>query len=174
MADGRAFIQNTDKKYDLIILDAYSSDSLPIHLFTREMFQSVSHTLKEGGVFAINYIGIPKDDCFVTSCLYRTLGTVFQEVEFFRTEPHNRVQVMAVFASILSLKLDRDYLSQMFPSANDDFFEHLETLSARLDGSTGIVVTDVYNPLELAWIKIGREWRQKSEEFLGRDVLSRF
>jgi len=174
VADGRSYIQNTDRKYDMIVLDAYASDILPIHLFTREMFQSVSNTLRKNGVFAINYIGIPKDDCFVTSCLYRTLKSVFEEIKFFRTATHDRVQVMAVFASNSPLELDRAYLSWILPSANDEFFEHLERLSVNLDGSKGIVVTDEYNPLELAWAQIASEWRKKSEEFLGKEVLSRW
>jgi len=174
VADGRSYIQNTNKKYDMIVLDAYASDRLPIHLFTKEMFGSVAGALRKDGVFAINYIGMPEDDCFVTSCLYRTLKSVFKEVKFFRTEPHNQVQVMAVFASNSPLELDRAYLSWILPSANDPFFEHLERLSVSLDGSKGIVVTDEYNPLELAWAQIASEWRQKSEEFLGKDLLTRF
>ncbi|MEZ0226865.1 MAG: spermidine synthase [Alphaproteobacteria bacterium] len=39
-----------DKKYDLIILDAFSSDSVPTHLLTREAITTYMDRLAEGGV----------------------------------------------------------------------------------------------------------------------------
>ena len=41
-------------QYDLLILDAFSSDSLPMHLVTREAFQLYLDKLHEDGVLAMN------------------------------------------------------------------------------------------------------------------------
>jgi hypothetical protein len=40
--------------YDLIVLDAFSSDSVPVHLLTREAFELYRSKLARGGVLAFN------------------------------------------------------------------------------------------------------------------------
>ena len=41
--DGRRFIENCRNPYDIIFLDAFSSDSIPYHLSTQEFLRSVAH-----------------------------------------------------------------------------------------------------------------------------------
>jgi hypothetical protein len=43
-----------DHDYRLIVLDAFSSDSLPVHLVTREAIQLYRSRLAEGGILAFN------------------------------------------------------------------------------------------------------------------------
>jgi hypothetical protein len=43
-----------DHSYQLIVLDAFSSDSLPVHLVSREAIQLYTSKLAEGGVLAFN------------------------------------------------------------------------------------------------------------------------
>lgn len=43
-----------DRAYDLLILDAFSSDALPVHLVTREAIALYRSKLAEGGVLAFN------------------------------------------------------------------------------------------------------------------------
>jgi spermidine synthase len=50
VADGRAFIEKEGSPYDIIILDAYSSDSTPVHLTTLEFLRAVRKRLTPGGV----------------------------------------------------------------------------------------------------------------------------
>ncbi|CAN5565196.1 MAG: fused MFS/spermidine synthase [Actinomycetota bacterium] len=53
--DGRLEIQNApDGGYDLIILDAFSSDAIPMHLMTREAAASYMEKLSEDGVIAFH------------------------------------------------------------------------------------------------------------------------
>lgn len=55
LGDGRIEIEAMpDTHYGLIILDAYSSDSLPVHLITREATALYRSKLKPGGVLAFN------------------------------------------------------------------------------------------------------------------------
>lgn len=60
--DGRLEIQKSPKKYDLIILDAFSSDSIPTHLLTQEALQIYLAHLNPGGVISFhisnNYLNI--------------------------------------------------------------------------------------------------------------------
>lgn len=53
--DGRVFLNQTDKKYDYMIIDAYSKQLfIPFHLTTDEFFQSTKTRLNEGGILAMN------------------------------------------------------------------------------------------------------------------------
>ncbi len=50
VADGRKFIEQCKKPYDLIFLDAYGYDNIPYTLATREFLQAVRRATKPGGV----------------------------------------------------------------------------------------------------------------------------
>ena len=76
--DGRMFLKNTDKKYDLIVVDAYYADAIPFHLATVEFYELVKQHLKPGGVLASNMIGAlagPRSKLF--SSMYVTMSRVF-------------------------------------------------------------------------------------------------
>jgi len=52
--DGRLELAASSKRYDLIILDAFNSDSIPVHLLTLEALQLYLDHLKPGGKIAIH------------------------------------------------------------------------------------------------------------------------
>jgi hypothetical protein len=55
LGDGRLTIAKAaDQSYDLIILDAFGSDSVPVHLITREAIQLYLAKLRPGGVLLFN------------------------------------------------------------------------------------------------------------------------
>jgi len=55
VGDGRlGMAEVTDARYDLIVLDAYSSDAIPIHLITREALAMYTSKLAPGGVIAFH------------------------------------------------------------------------------------------------------------------------
>ena len=54
IGDGRAFIERSPHKYDLIVIDAFSATSTPYHLTTREFLQAVRDRLADGGVVCAN------------------------------------------------------------------------------------------------------------------------
>ncbi len=54
MGDGRTFLKHSPRKWDLVIIDAYTTtrygDTIPPHLVTREFFAEVAAHLEEGGI----------------------------------------------------------------------------------------------------------------------------
>lgn len=55
LGDGRLVLERmTEKKFDLFILDAFSSDAIPAHLLTREAFSLYQSRLADGGVLAFH------------------------------------------------------------------------------------------------------------------------
>lgn len=73
----RAFLQGTDKKYDVIYLDTYLGGiSVPEHLVTQEYFTQVKNHMKDGGVLVTNFIASPN----FNSPLSRNLDNTFRSV----------------------------------------------------------------------------------------------
>ena len=52
--DGRQFLITHQETYDIIVMDAFGSSSIPFHLVTKESFGLIASRLKPEGVFAIN------------------------------------------------------------------------------------------------------------------------
>lgn len=82
--DGRMFIKKQLRldpipKYDLIILDAFSSDYIPFHLMTKEFLEEVKGVLAEDGVVIANV--------FYTNRLFdaelKTFLAVFERCQVF-------------------------------------------------------------------------------------------
>jgi spermidine synthase len=81
LTDARYFLNQTTNQYDTIILDAFLGDSSPVHLMTREAFESMHRLLRPNGTLVINcFVDFrPPRDFFGTS-LHQTLRGVFREV----------------------------------------------------------------------------------------------
>ena len=52
--DGRAFLNAVDKKYDVIMVDAYQDITIPFQMSSFEFFSLVKAHLKENGVMVVN------------------------------------------------------------------------------------------------------------------------
>jgi hypothetical protein len=54
VGDARITLSASKDRYDLIVLDAFSSDAIPVHLLTREAFAANRARLKPKGVIAVH------------------------------------------------------------------------------------------------------------------------
>lgn len=55
LGDARMTMQQQDAQgFDLLLLDAFSSDAVPVHLLTREAFELYLHHLRPGGVLGVH------------------------------------------------------------------------------------------------------------------------
>lgn len=78
--EARAFFNQTDEKYDLIFLDAFTNViSTPQHLITKEFFQQVKSHLKEDGILLFNVIASPTFDDQFSIKLDNTFRQVFSQ-----------------------------------------------------------------------------------------------
>ncbi|RME28377.1 MAG: methyltransferase domain-containing protein [Deltaproteobacteria bacterium] len=80
IADGRVFLQATDARYDVILIDAYRQPYIPFHLVTHEFFELVSEHLDDGGVVAVNVASVRGVDRNLAAMIFRTLEESFPEV----------------------------------------------------------------------------------------------
>ncbi|MCG2770421.1 MAG: hypothetical protein L6435_18890, partial [Anaerolineae bacterium] len=51
---GRELASGDSQNFDLMVLDAFSGDSMPLHLLTKEAFEIYLKHLKQDGIMAIN------------------------------------------------------------------------------------------------------------------------
>jgi spermidine synthase len=78
--DGRAFIKQCGRKYDMVFLDAFKGGAVPFHLKTVEFYREIAQSLKEEGILVTNLYGKsntlkPRDR--------KTLESVFHRISFF-------------------------------------------------------------------------------------------
>lgn len=79
VGDGRYELNQLDRDYDVITLDAYKVPYIPWHLTTREFFTEVRDHLTDSGVLAIN-VGRGPGDRRLVEAVTSTLLTVFPSV----------------------------------------------------------------------------------------------
>jgi spermidine synthase len=76
--DASQFLKNTDKYYDLIILDVYSNSyQVPADLITVEFMQRIKSRLKPGGIVVMNIIADPAFNDKFSRNFDNTLRAVF-------------------------------------------------------------------------------------------------
>ncbi|MCR5136564.1 MAG: fused MFS/spermidine synthase [Oscillospiraceae bacterium] len=78
--DGRAYLNTSDRKYDVIMVDAYQDITIPFHMSSVEFFRLVRSHLKEDGVLVVNMNMRGEQEGSINRCLSDTIAAVFSEV----------------------------------------------------------------------------------------------
>lgn len=78
--DGRAFLNATDKKYDIIMVDAYQDITIPFQMSSVEFFTLVKEHLSENGVMVVNMNMQGGGEGNINQYLSDTISSVFSEV----------------------------------------------------------------------------------------------
>jgi predicted membrane-bound spermidine synthase len=78
-ADGRPFLETSNRTYDLIVVDAYRQPYVPFQLATQEFFEVARKHLRPGGAIALNVAATP-DDRRLSDAIGTTLLTAFPQV----------------------------------------------------------------------------------------------
>lgn len=84
--DARLSLSKSNQKYDLLVLDAFSSDAIPTHLLTQEAFQIYQDRLNPGGVMLVHisnkYFDLTKSVAKTASTLeWTTLAKTYKPTE---------------------------------------------------------------------------------------------
>lgn len=103
--DGRIFLQQTDQKYDLVILDAYSKSYVPFHLMTSEFLKLVANHLTTNGTVISNLIAqISGGGSQLLGAEINTVHGVFPTVYAFATRgaEYLNLQNIIILASLFT------------------------------------------------------------------------
>jgi spermidine synthase len=114
ISDGRVYIESAKKKYDLIILDAFSDYTIPTSLISLEAAGYYRTLLNDEGAMAINFIAAyhPHEHS-LTYQLQAVFGSTFSHIEVYPADPYNRTpyeQNLVLIASKETGSLRLEYL----------------------------------------------------------------
>lgn len=137
-ADGRTYLQSATQKYDLIYMDAFSSQSPPFQLTTSETSQLIAQRLLPQGAVIVNLISNYRDgtDAYLRAML-ATYQTQFSQVAIYQTAP--------------GAGLDQPQNFQLIASNNKTTFDSQSRSMNSLPLTFkpgGLVLTDDYAPIE--------------------------
>ena len=151
--DGRTFLSETDRIYDLIILDAYAKSYVPFHLMTREFHELAFSRLSDDGILISNMITSLTGR---TSDLFRaelkTMEDVFSSIKIYPVsgDAGGIVQNVMVLAQKDGLELDIDAVRE---NANSVVKIDLNDILDRqyispIDNVGSVILTDDFAPVE--------------------------
>ncbi len=78
--DGRAYLQASDGRYDVIMVDAYQDITIPFQMSSVEFFTLVKEHLKENGVMVVNMNMHDSGESSINAYLSDTIASVFPYV----------------------------------------------------------------------------------------------
>lgn len=142
-ADGRAFLRDTTRRYDLIVLDAYRQTYIPFQLATQEFFTAVRDHLAPGGAVALNVERVPGDDSLARA-ISGTVAAVFPQVWVWPALRFNEL-VVGLTKPIARISLDSRILT--LPS-DVQSLGPLLARNAYVVRASGSPMTDDHAPVE--------------------------
>jgi hypothetical protein len=148
VADGRAFLQDASRRWDLIFLDVCTSDRLAWHLFTLEAMRVLHDRLTLDGILVIQFIG---DDGRWSASLARTVDAVFgRSLMAAAAGRFGGVGPRWLFATRGSP-----------PRLPEGLFgvEGVAPWEVIRPAEQGFLLTDDHFPAELDWVRTAVEWR---------------
>jgi spermidine synthase len=152
--DGRMHLSTSPEDIDVLLMDAYLVDTLPVHLATREFFALARSRLTRSGVLASNVIGAlrgPKSRLF--RALYRTISDVFRTVYVFPVhEGEHRAPVDArrniIVVATDEARLPPDEIARRVAEVPRLAARSIVPYEERIDVDDVPVLTDDYAPVD--------------------------
>jgi len=164
--DGRQFLLTTDKKYDLIIMDAYGSSSIPFHLVTKEAFDLVKSHLKPKGIVAANVEALGWRGPTVKS-IGATLGHLFASVVALPiAEPPDQCGNLVLLASDRALQLGEELPAPEYRISPEYDRAHAWDNQFVVDTAGVEALTDDLNPIDVWSERVNLATRQKLHTFI--------
>lgn len=156
--DARHFLNTTDRKYDIIALDLFASESPPSDMLSLEGLRLARQRLLPGGVLAINFTArLDKPEGRVARALIRTLREAGFHVKALRM-PHTDNLLL------LAAESDRDYSGVDYSEAGSPMrLQNLERYFVdldRVDFSDAPILDDNHALFETLYADMALYWRK--------------
>jgi len=172
--DGRQFFIQNEDTFDLVIMDAFGSSSVPFHLVTEEAFELIHSRIKEGGILAMNVEAVGWHDIIVHS-LAATLSGQFAHVKVLpMEEPPDQFGNVIIMASDRPLELD----DEEFPLPTERWTLEYNQMHAWDNSFTVVptrdvpILTDDLNPVDIWSDRINLASRKQLHRYFGEDDLA--
>jgi len=170
--DARKHLATFDKKYDVVVLDAYAANYVPYHLMTDEFFKILEERMEPDGVVVSNVIGsIEGQHSQLSRAIYKTMKETFPIAYVFPTEniPTN-IQNLMMVSSNNPYEFDRITLLELAKNSPADYL--VDELSRQNHFYEGTIntsdvpfLTDQLNPSEVLTNPLtNRSYMQESQD----------
>jgi spermidine synthase/MFS family permease len=107
-ADGRTFVQSTQNKYDIVLIDLYTNELfIPNHVLTAEFAQELEGVLKADGVISFNVNAVTNDSDLMQT-LAGSLKAHLDFVYFSSSEPGDTLELKNFLVTASNEQLDFD------------------------------------------------------------------
>jgi len=158
--DARAFLQATDRAYDLIWVDVFARHMVPFHLTTVEFFAELRAHLTPVGIVAVNLASLGEGgDLLRANAVVQTMKRSFPQVESYAVKgPWKSVQTRAenlIFFAGTPLERQEfaELVNKVGAFVQQDRLPHealaLLNTHRTKPWSSGVELTDDYAPFDL-------------------------
>ena len=162
--DARHYLEETQKKYDVILFDVYRGEAPPPHVFTLESLTKTKSLLREEGLIIVNFNGFWEGKTGQAArSIYKTLLAAGLETRILPTPGAEANRNILFVASVKP----QDFHTVRSPLLLHGKQVDIETLfydPRKLDLNDAVVLTDDKPILELLNIPAGNAWRKAYTE----------
>jgi spermidine synthase len=162
--DGRLFLATTGETFDLVIMDAFGSSSIPFQLVTREAFALIRSRLAPNGILAMNIESTEWHDILVHSLAATTQAVFAHAVVLPMAEPPNTLGNLVLLASDRPLELEYDPPVPMDRFSAEYHRAHAWDNRFRVDPEGVPVLTDDHNPVDVWAERVNLTARRRLHE----------
>lgn len=150
--DGRSYLTASDKKYNVIMVDAYQDITIPFQMSSVEFFTEVEKHLAPGGVMVVNMNMKSTSENSINDYLCDTIGSAFDNVYTVPVEGGTNCEVFA-FQHPDTLQTFRDGCEDL---QDPDLIAMMEKVSGNLTlrESGNLILTDDKAPVELLGMRV--------------------
>lgn len=150
--DGRAYLQAIDRKYDVIMVDAYQDITIPFQMSSVEFFTLVKAHLAENGVMVVNMNMRGREEGNINQYLADTISSVFGQVYTVDVAGSTNRELFASDngAMLANLEANRELLQ------DGNLYAMMERASAGLERYVPgeYILTDDKAPVELLGMQV--------------------
>jgi len=168
--DGRAYLNAVDRKYDVIMVDAYQDITIPFQMSSFEFFTLVRMHLKENGVMVVNMNMRAGGEGNINQYLADTIAQVFSYVYTADVPGTTNRELFASNCSDLLEKFERSKEKIEDPALTELFARVSKKLMPYQAGN--YLMTDDKAPVELLGIQVIDEIIRDEVEYY-RDIFER-
>lgn len=148
IGDARTETLKLAGSYEVVVLDAFSGDTPPFHLLTREAFLSLRQRLAPQGLVVANLVGgLHGEAARVVSSVAMTMEEVFGSSQAFA--PNQQYAVATMFLTAGELPEEAAPFTLPIPENMRGYVDSVYASRVRLPRDQAIVLTDDYAPLDV-------------------------
>jgi predicted membrane-bound spermidine synthase len=155
--DGRHFIRNCDKKYDIIVMDMFRGEDPPNHVFTEESLTELKRMMNPNAIVFVNSLGYFEGSIGKSMrSIYKTFQVAGFNVKALTTDPNPDQRNILFYASLGEIKSHPDFVDE-----------------AKIDLADALILKDEYPVLDILNAEAAKRWRVMAIQSFNNDPSQR-